>query len=95
MPLPKPPGYRPRRQLRVDRRRVVLAALVLMLLAAVLLVLLQRAALAPGTPIRPLPPRYVVAIVLMAGFCGAWGESMRQISLTRRGRSGMEPPPGG
>ena len=48
MPLPKPPGYRPRRQLRRDNRRIVFSALLCMLMAMVVLLLLNRAAQVPG-----------------------------------------------
>ena len=39
MPLPHPPGYTPRRQCRVDRRRIVFSAGLAAVTATVLLVL--------------------------------------------------------
>ncbi len=88
MPLPPPPGYRPRRQLRVDRRRIVLAAALFAFASTLLLALAHRVALTPGEPLRPVHPRFWVAIIAMATFCGAWVETMRQLSLTRRGDPG-------
>jgi len=85
MPLPKPPGYRPRRQLRTDHRRIVLSALLCMLMALVALILLNRAAQEPGQLFRVYPFHGMALVVLGAGFCGAWGETMRQISLTHLG----------
>lgn len=84
MPLPKPPGYRPQRQRRVDRRRILLAALLAMAAAALLLVLVHRASQAPGQPITAIQPRFWALVIGMAGFCGFWGELMRQLALTRR-----------
>jgi hypothetical protein len=85
MPLPKPPGYRPRRQLRTDHRRIVFSALLCMLMAFVVLILLNRAAQVPGQLFRVYPFHGMALVVLGAGFCGAWGETMRQISLTHLG----------
>ena len=84
MPLPPPPGYRRGRQLRVDRRRIALAGLLYGFGVALLVGLAHRAARAPGQVLIPIPPRHVVLVVAVAGFCGAWGETMRQLSLTRR-----------
>lgn len=88
MPLPHPPGYRPPRQRRIDRRRVALATVLAAGAAALLLALAHRASLAPGEPIRAIQPRFWALVAGMAGFCGFWGETMRQLSLTRRGDPG-------
>jgi len=85
MPLPKPPGYRPRRQLRRDNRRIVFSALLCVLMALVVLLLLNRAANVPGQLFAPFPPHGVLLVLFGAGFCGAWGEIMRQIRLIRLG----------
>jgi len=85
MPLPKPAGYRPRRQRRTDHRRIVFSALLCMLMAFVVLILLNRAAQVPGQLFRVYPFHGMALVVLGAGFCGAWGETMRQISLTHLG----------
>jgi hypothetical protein len=85
MPLPHPPGYRPRRQERVDRRRIVFSAGLAAATAAVLLLLLHRAAGAPGQPVRPLRLLGMVVVVAGATACGAWGETMRQLALTQLG----------
>ncbi|MCT0199768.1 hypothetical protein KQ313_08770 [Synechococcus sp. CS-1325] len=88
MPLPRPAGYIPRRQLRVDRRRVVLAGAINVLAALVLLTLAHRVSRTPGELLPAIHPRFWVVVVGMAGFCGVWGETLRQISLTRRGEPG-------
>ena len=85
MPLPPPPGYRPRRQLRVDRRRILLSSALSALAAAVLLVLVHRAAHTPGQPIRPIPLAAALLLVAGAASCGAWGETMRQLALLHLG----------
>jgi hypothetical protein len=85
MPLPPPPGYRRGRQLRVDRRRILLSAALATLAASVLLVLVHRAARIPGQPIRPLPLLGAVFVVGGAAACAAWGETMRQLALTHLG----------
>jgi len=85
MPLPPPPGYCRGRQLRVDRRRIALAGVLYGFAVAVLVGLAHRAARAPGQVFQPIPTRYVLLVVGVAGFCGAWGETMHQLSLTRRG----------
>ena len=85
MPLPKPPGYRPRRQLHRDNRRIVFSAVLCTLMALVVLLLLNRAAQVPGQPFTPFPPHGVLLVLFGAGFCGAWGETMRQIRLIRLG----------
>lgn len=86
MPLPHPPGYQPPRQTRLDRRRVVLAGFVFALLAALLLVLGRRAAAAPGSPLPKAALERVVVAVLVAGGCGVWGETMRQLAAISRSR---------
>ena len=88
MPLPPPPGYTPRRQLRVDRRRILFSSALASLVATVLLVLVHRAAHIPGQPIKPIPMLGAVLVVLGAAGCGAWGETMRQLALTRLGEPG-------
>jgi hypothetical protein len=88
MPLPRPAGYCPRRQLRVDRRRILLAGAINLLAALVLLTLAHRVSRTPGELLPPLHPRFWVVVAGMAAFCGVWGESLRQISLTRRGQPG-------
>ncbi len=88
MPLPRPAGYQPRRQLRVDRRRIVLAGMINLAAALVLLTLAHRVSRTPGELLPPIHPRFWVVVAVMAAFCGVWGESLRQISLTRRGEPG-------
>ena len=84
MPLPHPPGYRPRQQSRVDRRRVVLAGVLFGFFAALLMVLGHRAARAPGSSLKTMSFDHVLVVMLGVGFCGSWGETMRQLSLVAR-----------
>lgn len=85
MPLPPPPDYSPRRQLRVDRRRIVFSSALAAAAATVLMVLVHRAAHTPGQPIKPIPLLGAVLMVAGAASCGAWGETMRQLTLTQLG----------
>ncbi|MFM9110411.1 MAG: hypothetical protein ACKOPN_07460 [Prochlorococcaceae cyanobacterium] len=85
MPLPHPPSYRPRRQRRVDRRRIGASALLACLGSAVLLALLRHAAAAPGQPLPRLHPLAAALLVLAAGGAAAYGETMRQLALVRLG----------
>lgn len=94
MPLPKPPGFVPQRQRRVDHRRIALAALIFAIAAAVLLLLVRHAAAAPGQTLRPLREEFQLLVILGAACCGAWNEWMYQIALTRRGESGGPLGPG-
>jgi hypothetical protein len=88
MPLPTPPGYKPKRQLRIDRRRIALAGALLAGMSALLIGLAQRVARTPGEPLPPWPRPYILLVVAVAGFCGAWNEAMCQISFIRRGSPG-------
>ena len=85
MPLPPPPGYHRGRQLRVDRRRILLSASLAAVAATVLMLLVHRAARTPGQPIRPIPLLGAMLVVAGAASCGAWGETMRQLALTKLG----------
>jgi hypothetical protein len=85
MPLPSPPGSTPRRQLRVDRRRILFAASLAAVAGTVLMLLVHRAAHTPGQPIKPIPLLWAVLVVAGAASCGAWGETMRQLALTQLG----------
>lgn len=88
MPLPPPPGYQRGRQRRVDRRRILLSALLATVAASVLLVLVHRAARIPGAELRPVPLLRALLLVSGAAGCAAWGETMRQLALTRLGEPG-------
>jgi hypothetical protein len=88
MPLPRPAGYQPRRQLRIDRRRIVLAGVINACAALLLLGLAHRVSRTPGELLPPIHPRFWVLVSGVAGFCGIWGEALRQIGLTRRGEPG-------
>jgi hypothetical protein len=88
MPLPAPPGYRRGRQRRVDRRSILLVAVLAGVAAAVLLLLAHRVARTPGELLKPLPLQWVLLVVAGASACGAWGETMRQLALTRLGEPG-------
>jgi len=85
MPLPDPPGYQRGRQLRIDRRRILLSTSLAALAATVLLLLAHRAARSPGEPLRPIPLLGAVLVISGAASCAAWGETMRQLALTRLG----------
>ncbi len=85
MPLPPPPGFTPRRQLRVDRRLILFAASLAAMAGTVLMLLVHRAAHTPGQPIKPIPLLGAVLVVAGAASCGAWGETMRQLALTQLG----------
>ncbi len=85
MPLPHPPGYRPRQQSRVDRRRIMLAGRLFGFFAVLLMVLGHRAAKAPGSSLKTMSLDHVLVVMLGVGFCGSWGETMRQLSLVSRG----------
>jgi H+/gluconate symporter-like permease len=84
MPLPHPPGYEPPRQTRMDRRRVLLAGVVFSLIAMVLLVLGRRAAAHAGNDLPQASLERILVVVLVAGGCGAWGETMRQLAAIAR-----------
>lgn len=86
MPLPHPPGYRSPQQSRVDRRRVVLAGMLFGFFAVLLMVLGHRAARSPGSGLKTMPPDHMLVVMLGAGFCGSWGETMRQLALVARTR---------
>ena len=86
MPLPHPPGYRPRQQSRVDRRRVVLAGVLFGFFAVLLMVLGHRAARAPGSSLKTMSLDHVLVVMFGVGFCGSWGETMRQLALVARTR---------
>ena len=86
MPLPHPPGYRPRQQSRVDRRRVVLAGVLFGFFAVLLMVLGHRAARAPGSSLKTMSLDHGLVVMFGVGFCGSWGETMRQLSLVARSR---------
>lgn len=84
MPLPHPPGYVTPRQTRMDRRRVLLGGLVFALIAVVLLVLGRRAAAHAGNALPHASLERALLVVLVAGGCGAWGETMRQLAAIAR-----------
>ena len=79
MPLPHPPGYRPRPQGRVDRRRILLAGVLFSFFAVLLVLLGHRAARAPGSALKPIHPERLLVVTVGAGFCGSFGETMRQL----------------
>jgi hypothetical protein len=85
MPLPPTPGFTPRRQQRVDRRRILFSSVLAAVAGTVLMVLVHRAAHTPGQPIKPIPLLEAVLLVAGAASCGAWGETMRQLALTQLG----------
>ncbi len=88
MPLPVPPNYTPKRQVRVDKRRIAVAGVLFSGMAALLLGLAQRVARTPGEPLPAWPLPYILAVIAVAGFCGAWNEAMAQIAFTFRGTPG-------
>lgn len=88
MPLPPPPGYVPRRQLRIDHRRIVLAGVLFSGMSGVLIGLAHRVARTPGQLLPEWPLPYVLLVIAVAGFCGAWNEAMCQIAYVRRGSPG-------
>jgi hypothetical protein len=71
----------------VDRRRILFSSFLAALAATVLLVLVHRAARTPGEPLRPIPFLGAVLVIAGAASCGAWGETMRQLALTRLGET--------
>ena len=93
MPLPHPPGYVAKRQSRLDRRRVLLAGLLFSLLAAVLLMLGRRAAAHTANALPHASLERALVVVLVAGGCGAWGETMRQLAGIARTREPDDAPP--
>ena len=86
MPLPHPPGYRRPSQSQVDHRRVLLAGLLMASFAALLMWLGHRSARSPGAQLLPLRIEPLLAVVVGAGFCGVWGETMRQLALVARSK---------
>ncbi|MEN9542331.1 MAG: hypothetical protein RLZZ459_2422 [Cyanobacteriota bacterium] len=94
MPLPHPPGYRPPLQRRLDRRRVMLAGILFSLFAALLLVLGRRAASHAANALPHASLERALVVVMVAGCCGAWGETMRQLAVVARSREPGDAPPG-
>ena len=90
MPLPLPPGYKFPQQSEIDKRRVLLSCLIFTFLAAVLFVLFQRANRVPGSLEKPIAIHSFLLVVLGAGACGFWGESMRQLSLIARSKDSIK-----
>ena len=86
MPLPHPSGYRPRQQSKVDYRRVVLAGVLFGFFAVLLMVLGHRAARSPGSSLKTMSAEHVLVVMFGVGFCGSWGETMRQLALVARTR---------
>ncbi|CAK6690131.1 hypothetical protein VB716_01390 [Synechococcus sp. CCY9201] len=84
MPLPPPPGYRRGRQRRVDRRRIALAGTLMASAATVLALLAHRAMRTPGSLLTPIPLVKLAVVVSVAGACGSWGETMRQLALVAK-----------
>jgi hypothetical protein len=68
----------------MDRRRVLLAGVVFSLSAVVLLVLGRRAAAHAGNDLPQASLERILVVVLVAGGCGAWGETMRQLAAIAR-----------
>jgi H+/gluconate symporter-like permease len=68
----------------MDRRRVLLGGLVFALIAVVLLVLGRRAAAHAGNALPHASLERALLVVLVAGGCGAWGETMRQLAAIAR-----------
>lgn len=93
MPLPHPPGYRIPRQSRLDRRRVLLAGVVFSLLAGLLLVLGRRAASHAANALPHASFERALIVVVVAGCCGSWGETMRQLARIARAREPEDVPP--
>ena len=50
------------------------------------MVLGHRAARAPGSSLKTMSLDHVLVVMLGVGFCGSWGETMRQLSLVARSR---------
>jgi hypothetical protein len=68
MPLPPPPDYTPKRQQRIDKRRIALAGVLFAVMSAVLVGLAQRVARTPGEPLPAWPLPYMV-LVIAGSFC--------------------------
>ena len=92
MPLPHPSGYRPRQQSKVDYRRVVLAGVLFGFFAVLLMVLGHRAARSPGSSLKTMSADHVLVVMFGVGFCGSWGETMRQLALVARNRQEQDSP---
>lgn len=90
MPLPPPPGYKFPQQSKIDKRRVLLSCLIFTFLAAVLFILFQRANRVPGSLEQPIAIHSFLLVVLGAGACGFWGESMRQLSLIAKSKDSIK-----
>jgi len=93
MPLPHPPGYRPRPQGRVDRRRILLAGVLFSFFAVLLVLLGHRAARAPGSALKRIPPALPFVVAVGAGSCGSFGETRRQLAKVARTRRPLDAPP--
>ena len=65
----------------------------LLALAALLLGLGHRAARVPSTGIPATHWRHLLVVVLGAGFCGSFGETMRQLALVARTTKPQDSPP--
>ena len=64
----------------------MLAGVLFGFFAALLMVLGHRAARAPGSSLKTMSLDHVLVVMLGVGFCGSWGETMRQLSLVARSR---------
>ena len=92
MPLPHPPGYEPRPQRNVDKRRIFLAGVIFGFFAVLLMQLGHQAARAPGSELKPLRWERVLIVTVGAGFCGSFGETMRQLAKVARTRRPFDAP---
>ena len=54
--------------------------------AVLLMVLGHRAARVPGSSLKTMSPNHMLLVMVGVGFCGSWGETMRQLALVARTR---------
>ena len=70
----------------------MLAGVLFGFFAVLLMVLGHRAARSPGSSLKTMSADHVLVVMFGVGFCGSWGETMRQLALVARNRQEQDSP---